>query len=157
MRRAPSAACSTGRQASSGSGRSGSIIRLHATYEPGTNVLVTTWKTPSGWIVVRDALTMGPTDHEDEITPHTRPPADDDAEHMLVRVVECLGGRVELELVCEPMFDYGRAPAEWTLVDGGRNAADAAGAGHTIRLAVESPARRRGQPRTRTTRAVGGR
>ena len=32
-------------------------------YEPGTNVLVTTWKTPSGWIVVRDALTMGPWDH----------------------------------------------------------------------------------------------
>ena len=30
-------------------------------YEPGTNVLVTTWKTPSGWVVVRDALTMGPT------------------------------------------------------------------------------------------------
>ena len=29
-------------------------------YEPGTNVLVTTWKTPMGWIVVRDALTMGP-------------------------------------------------------------------------------------------------
>ena len=29
-------------------------------YEPGTNVLVTTWRTPSGWIVVRDALTMGP-------------------------------------------------------------------------------------------------
>src|SRR5262249_46767978 len=29
-------------------------------YEPGTNVLVTTWKTPSGWIVVRDALTIGP-------------------------------------------------------------------------------------------------
>src|SRR6478609_8565187 len=28
-------------------------------YEPGTNVLVTTWKTPQGWIVVRDALTMG--------------------------------------------------------------------------------------------------
>ena len=24
-------------------------------YEPGTNVLVTTWKTPMGWIVVRDA------------------------------------------------------------------------------------------------------
>ena len=50
-------------------------------YEPGTNVLVTTWKTPSGWVVVRDALTMGPRDHEDTITPHTRPPADDDAEH----------------------------------------------------------------------------
>jgi len=30
-------------------------------YEPGTNVLVTTWKTPSGWVVVRDVLTMGST------------------------------------------------------------------------------------------------
>ena len=29
-------------------------------YEPGTNVMITTWKTPSGWVVVRDALTMGP-------------------------------------------------------------------------------------------------
>ena len=29
-------------------------------YVPGTNVLETTWKTPSGWIVVRDALTLGP-------------------------------------------------------------------------------------------------
>ena len=85
-------------------------------YEPGTNVLVTTWKTPSGWIVVRDALTIGPRDREDEITPHTRPPADDDADHMLVRTVECLEGRVEVELVCEPVFDYGRTPAEWTLV-----------------------------------------
>ena len=29
-------------------------------YEAGTNVLVTTWKTPSGWVRVHDALTMGP-------------------------------------------------------------------------------------------------
>jgi GH15 family glucan-1,4-alpha-glucosidase len=103
-------------------------------YEPGTNVLVTTWKTPSGWIVVRDALTMGPRSGEDEITPHTRPPADEDGDHMLVRTVECIDGRVEVELVCEPAFDYGRTPAAWTLVDGGRSAADATGAGHTIRL-----------------------
>jgi GH15 family glucan-1,4-alpha-glucosidase len=103
-------------------------------YVPGTNVLETTWRTPAGWIVVRDALTMGPRDHEDEITPHTRPPADEDADHVLVRTVECLDGRVEVELVCEPVFDYGRTPAEWTLADGGRNAADAAGAGQTLRL-----------------------
>jgi GH15 family glucan-1,4-alpha-glucosidase len=103
-------------------------------YEPGTNVLVTTWKTPSGWIVVRDALTMGPWDHEDQVTPHTRPPADDDADHMLVRTVECLDGRVEIELVCEPVFDYGRTVAEWALVDGGRHAADANGAGQAFRL-----------------------
>jgi GH15 family glucan-1,4-alpha-glucosidase len=103
-------------------------------YEPGTNVLVTTWKTPGGWLVVHDALTMGPTDHEDEITPHSRPPADDDAEHMLVRTVECVDGRVEVELVCEPAFDYGRTPAEWSLAEGSRHTADASGAGQTIRL-----------------------
>ncbi|HSD00856.1 MAG TPA: glycoside hydrolase family 15 protein [Gaiellales bacterium] len=103
-------------------------------YVPGTNVLETTWRTPTGWIVVRDALTMGPRDHEDVITPHTRPPADDDADHLLVRTIECLDGRVEVELVCEPVFDYGRTPAEWTLVDGGRSAADATGAGQTVRL-----------------------
>ena len=61
-------------------------------YEPGTNVLATTWKTPTGWIVVRDALTMGPRAGEDKVTPHTRPPADDDADHMLVRTVRCLDG-----------------------------------------------------------------
>ena len=27
-------------------------------YEPGTNVMETTWKTPSGWLLVRDALTL---------------------------------------------------------------------------------------------------
>ena len=77
-------------------------------YEPGTNILETTWHTPSGWVVVRDALTMGPRRHEDTVTPHTRPPTDDDAEHVLVRTVRCIDGDVEVELVCEPVFDYGR-------------------------------------------------
>jgi alpha,alpha-trehalase len=103
-------------------------------YGPGTNVLLTTWKTPSGWLIVRDALTMGPWTHEDEITPHTRPPADDDADHMLVRAVECLDGRVEVELVCEPAFDYGRAEATWTMVDDSRHAVDANAAEQTFRL-----------------------
>ena len=106
-------------------------------YEPGTNVLVTTLKTPSGWVVVRDALTIGPRDHEDTITPHTRPPADDDADHMFVRTVECIDGSVEIELVCEPVFDYGREAAEWKLVSEDRHAADASGAGQTIRLASD--------------------
>jgi alpha,alpha-trehalase len=106
-------------------------------YEPGTNVLTTTWKTPTGWIVVRDALTMGPWDHEDEITPHTRPPADDDADHMLVRTAVCLEGSVEVELVCEPVFDYGRVPADWTLADGSRHRADATGADQRIRLQTD--------------------
>src|ERR1700709_479337 len=59
-------------------------------YEPGTNILSTTWNTPTGWVLVRDALTMGPTRGEDAITPHTRPPADEDAAHPRVRTVPCL-------------------------------------------------------------------
>ena len=106
-------------------------------YEPGTNVLTTTWKTPAGWIVVRDALTIGPTHGPDAVTPHTRPPADDDAEHVLVRTAECLDGRVEMELVCEPVFDCGLAPAEWRLLDESSHIAEATGAGVTIRLLTD--------------------
>jgi GH15 family glucan-1,4-alpha-glucosidase len=106
-------------------------------YEPGTNTLLTTWNTPTGWIMVRDALTMGPRRGEDEITPHTRPPADEDADHLLVRTVLCLEGRVEIELVCEPSFDYGRTPAEWSLADGDRHAAEATGADVTVRLQTD--------------------
>jgi GH15 family glucan-1,4-alpha-glucosidase len=106
-------------------------------YEPGTNIVNTTWNTPTGWILVRDALTMGPTRGEDEITPHTRPPADDDADHMLVRTVLCLEGEVEVELVCEPDFDYGRDPADWSLVGEDRHTADATAGDLTIRLRTD--------------------
>jgi GH15 family glucan-1,4-alpha-glucosidase len=113
-------------------------VPLARIYEPGTNTLLTTWNTPTGWISVRDALTMGPRRGEDEVTPHTRPPTDADGDHALVRTVICLGGSVDLDLVCEPVFDYGRTPAEWTLVDEeGRHTADASGAGQTIRLQTD--------------------
>jgi alpha,alpha-trehalase len=108
-------------------------------YEPGTNVLVTTWKTPQGWAVVRDALTMGPRAHEDTVTPHTRPPADDDGDHMLVRTVECIDGRVDIELICEPVFDYGRVEAVWTTVGDGGHVVDAAGGDRTVRLVSDLP------------------
>jgi GH15 family glucan-1,4-alpha-glucosidase len=103
-------------------------------YEPGTNVLVTAWKTPSGWAMVKDALTMGPRTGEDTVLPHTRPPVDEDADHMLVRTVECLDGEVEIDLVCEPLFDYGRQAATWTFVDGDRHTADATSDGTALRL-----------------------
>ena len=106
-------------------------------YEPGTNTMVTTWKTPSSWLVVRDSLTMGPHRSDDTITPHTRPPADDDADHMLVRAVECLEGSAEIELICEPVFDYGRDPAHWNLHGDDRHTADATSAGQTIRLRTD--------------------
>jgi GH15 family glucan-1,4-alpha-glucosidase len=106
-------------------------------YEPGTNVLLTTWRTPGGWAEVREALTMGPRTQDDLVTPHTRPPSDVDADHMLVRTVRCIEGHVDIELVCEPVFDYGRAAPDWTLVGDERHSADASGDGHTIRLRTD--------------------
>jgi GH15 family glucan-1,4-alpha-glucosidase len=106
-------------------------------YIPGTNTLITIWHTSTGWARVLSSLTMGPRQGEDTVTPHARPPADDDADHMLIRTIECVDGQVDIDLVCEPVFDYGRTPAQWTLVDGGRRAADATGEGVTIRLQTD--------------------
>ena len=103
-------------------------------YRPGTNVVETTWRTQTGWLLVVDALTMTGHSAEDTVTPHTRPPADEDADHVLVRTAYCIDGRVEVELVCEPAFDYGRTMAQWELVDGNRHVADASGAGQRLRL-----------------------
>jgi alpha,alpha-trehalase len=105
-------------------------------YEPGTNSTATSWKTPTGWAIVRDALTMGPRRGEDAATPHTRPPADEDADHVLVRTVRCTEGSVEVELVCEPVFDYGRVAAEWTLSED-RQHAQATGAGESLTLRTD--------------------
>ncbi len=106
-------------------------------YVPGTNVMTTTWHTAGSWVVVRDALTMGPRRGPDVVTPHTRPPADDDAEHLLVRTVECLDGAVEIELVCEPVFDYGSEHAQWTLADADGHTADASWTGQAFRLSTD--------------------
>jgi GH15 family glucan-1,4-alpha-glucosidase len=105
-------------------------------YEPGTNSLVTSWKTPTGWVVVRDALTMGPRRGPDTITPHTRPPADEDADHALVRTATCTGGTVEIDLVCEPAFDYGRVPGEWR-PGADEHRAEATGGDQTIQLQTD--------------------
>ena len=106
-------------------------------YNPGTNVLSTMWHAGRGWVWVQEALIMGPRTGKDCVTPHTRPPMDDDSEHMLIRHVTCIDGEVEVELVCEPIFDYGRTPAQWTLTGDDGHVADATGAGVTVRLASD--------------------
>src|SRR6516225_5032091 len=87
-------------------------------YLPGTMVLETSWATPTGWIIVRDALLIGPWHHETEMS-HTsrRVPTDYDADHVLLRTIRCVNGEVQLRIDCEPMFDYGREPAQWSYTD----------------------------------------
>jgi len=84
-------------------------------YLPGTMVLETSWGTPHGWVIVRDVLLIGPWHHDDKrAASHRRAPTDYDADHVLLRMVRCVNGEMQLTLDCEPVFDYGRVPGEWT-------------------------------------------
>ena len=86
-------------------------------YMPGTNMIETTWMTPQGWVRVVDALTIGEWHDNEEGSSHTRPPTDYDADHVMVRVIECMQGQVQMEMVCEPMLDYGATMAKWSTVE----------------------------------------
>ncbi|MCJ0903257.1 glycoside hydrolase family 15 protein [Rhodococcus sp. ARC_M6] len=83
-------------------------------YLPGGLILETTWQTETGWLIVRDALVLGPWHNVTErSSTRRRTPTDWDAEHILLRTVKCVSGTVELEMSCEPAFDYHRSPAQW--------------------------------------------
>src|SRR4051794_5041933 len=83
-------------------------------YLPGTMILETSWGTPTGWIIVRDALLIGPWRHEeDRSKTHRRTPNDYDAEHTLLRTIRCVSGEVQTVVDCEPVLDYGRSHVSW--------------------------------------------
>ncbi|HVL53365.1 MAG TPA: glycoside hydrolase family 15 protein, partial [Vitreimonas sp.] len=84
-------------------------------YLPGTMVLETSWGTPTGWVIVRDVLLVGPWRNENgRSATHRRAPTDYDAEHVLLRTVRCVNGKVQMVMDCEPVFDYGRNLGEWS-------------------------------------------
>ncbi|HEY2768342.1 MAG TPA: glycoside hydrolase family 15 protein [Solirubrobacteraceae bacterium] len=103
-------------------------------YVPGTNVIETTWMTPQGWIRVIDALAIGEWHENEEGSSHTRPPTDYDADHLLVRHIECIQGQVQVEMVCEPMLDYGATTARWQPVEDEPRALDAVDGETAFRL-----------------------
>ena len=99
-------------------------------YIPGTLVLETSWWTPGGWLVVLDALLIGPWHHDEERSrTHRRPPTDYDADHVLLRMVHCVSGRTQVRMDCSPMFEYGALPAHWDHVGSGYHEAVARPAG----------------------------
>jgi len=109
-------------------GPTGAMVPAGRRYLPGTLVLETTWRTRTGWMVIRDALSIGPWYHERRRSgTHRRPPTDQEAEHMLVRTARCIVGRVELSLDCEPVFNYGETAAQWAYVGQGYDEAVATG------------------------------
>lgn len=83
-------------------------------YLPGGLIVETTWQTETGWLIVRDALVLGPWHNNSQRSrTHRRTPMDWDAEHMLLRTVKCVNGVVELEMSCEPAFNHHSVPASW--------------------------------------------
>ncbi|MEV4419586.1 glycoside hydrolase family 15 protein [Patulibacter sp. NPDC049589] len=92
----------------------GQAVPAGRRYLPGTMILETTWGTRTGWVVVRDALLVGPWHHEAERSEsHRRSPTDDDADHVLLRTIRCVNGYVEMYMECEPVFDYGQRHGRW--------------------------------------------
>ena len=111
-------------------------------YLPGTMVLETSWGTPTGWVIVRDALLFGPWHHERERSrTHRRPPTDYDADHVLLRMVRCVNGDVQMRLDCEPVFDYGRQPVTWSYAGAGYFQGVAEAEGADLRLTLASDMR----------------
>jgi GH15 family glucan-1,4-alpha-glucosidase len=104
-------------------------------YIPGTMVLETNWETRMGWVIVRDALCVGPWYHTSERSrTHRRSPTDHDADHVLLRSVRCVQGSAEIHLDCEPVFDYGGLAAEWSYGGDGYNEATAGSEGIDLAL-----------------------
>jgi alpha,alpha-trehalase len=90
------------------------LVPAEMRYLPGTMVVETSWGTPTGWIIVRDALVVGPWHHEqDRSKTYRRTPSDYEAEHMLVRTIRCVSGEVQTTMDCEPVFGYGKNHARW--------------------------------------------
>ncbi len=84
-------------------------------YLPGTMVLETSWGTDTGWMIVRDALLIGPWHHrEDRSNTYQRTPTDYEAEHILLRTIRCVSGEVQTTMDCEPVLDYGRQHVAWS-------------------------------------------
>jgi alpha,alpha-trehalase len=111
-------------------------------YLPGTMVLETSWGTRGGWVIVRDVLLIGPWHHEnDRSHSHRRSPTDYDADHVLLRMIRCVNGEVQINLDCEPKFDYGRCAARWGYDGPGYHSAVASADGCEITLGLTTDLR----------------
>ena len=108
-------------------------------YLPGTMCLETSWGTSGGWIIVRDLLLIGPWHHEhDRSRTHRRAPTDYDADHVLLRVVRCVNGEVQVTLDCEPRFEYGRLHGSWEYSGPGYREARCGAEGSDVALELKT-------------------
>jgi GH15 family glucan-1,4-alpha-glucosidase len=91
--------------------RPASQFSVSRRYLDDTLVLETTMRTPSGTVVLTDALAMGP-DNEGHALGR-------DAPHVLVRTLACTAGEVEIEVSYAPRPEYGLVVPALSQVAGG--------------------------------------
>src|SRR5215208_4806052 len=94
-------------------GASGVAVPDQRRYVPGTNVLETTWHTPTGWLTVHDLFVMGPPDSQTRRAEWRLAPGDAVGKGLMLRLAPCFDGRGEIEGDCLPMFDYGANTGTW--------------------------------------------
>ncbi len=113
------------------------IVPAARRYLPGSLMLETTWQTRTGWLIVRDALCMGPWHNLTERSKsHHRSPTDFDAEHCLLRTIKCVNGSVELAMTCDPVFDYGGTEPVWRYEGEGYDRVVATAEGSDLQLRI---------------------
>src|SRR5215218_9011914 len=111
-------------------------------YLPGSMILETSWGTPTGWIIVRDALLIGPWHHPtDRSRTYRRTPNDYEAEHIFLRTIRCASGEVQTTMDCEPVFDYGRTHASWEYTGDSYHQGVATAEGQEVALTLTSDMR----------------
>jgi GH15 family glucan-1,4-alpha-glucosidase len=94
----------------------GVIVPISRRYSPGTLVIETTWVTDTGWVVVKDALTIADWAPAggDESQKRGRPETAHENDRSLLRTMTCIDGEVEMEMECLPRFGYGVEGARWS-------------------------------------------
>jgi alpha,alpha-trehalase len=94
----------------------GVIVPISRRYSPGTLVIETTWVTDTGWVVVKDALTIADwvPPRGDQENQRGRPDTEHESDRSLLRTITCIDGEVEMEMECLPRFEYGLTEAKWS-------------------------------------------
>ncbi|MCA9559357.1 MAG: glycoside hydrolase family 15 protein, partial [Myxococcales bacterium] len=111
-------------------------------YEPGTNVLRTTFETTGGRLTLTDLMPA----------PGDRPDARD-FPHQILRRVACEAGEVEVAVTVRPTFDFARVQCRFEMCPGG---AVAYGQGEALGISTGLPLRVEGDALVARTRLKAG-
>jgi GH15 family glucan-1,4-alpha-glucosidase len=101
-------------------------------------VVETTWHTPTGWLVVHDLLVVRKVDGSTRRPDFRRAPGDSAGVGVLLRIAECMSGKIEIDATCLPLFDYGVATGQWAYQGDGYGSLTVTGPKDGVALSVVS-------------------